>query len=106
MSNPYSSPDSDVGQPSAYQTFDFEATFTQAWTALTKSLWTLVAATLLISVTGTASMFLIVVGWIFLLPAIAMALWAQGKVRSNYNKYSQVASRAGLIRLRRARRSK
>ncbi len=33
---------------------------------------------------------------ILLLPAIALALWAQGKVRSNYNKYSQVASRGGL----------
>jgi uncharacterized protein len=33
---------------------------------------------------------------ILLLPAIALALWAQGKVRSNYNKYSKVASRGGL----------
>jgi len=33
---------------------------------------------------------------ILLLPAIALALWAQGKVRSNYSKYSQVASRSGL----------
>ncbi len=41
---------------------------------------------------------------IFLLPAIAMALWAQGKVRSNYNKYSQVASRAGLSGAEVARR--
>ena len=33
---------------------------------------------------------------ILLLPAIALALWAQAKVRSNYNKFSQVPSRAGL----------
>jgi uncharacterized protein len=33
---------------------------------------------------------------ILLLPAIALALWAQGKVRSNYNKYSKVPSRGGL----------
>ncbi len=33
---------------------------------------------------------------ILLLPAIALALWAQGKVRSNYSKYSKVPSRAGL----------
>lgn len=33
---------------------------------------------------------------VLLLPAIALALWAQGKVRSNYGKFSQVASRRGL----------
>ncbi len=33
---------------------------------------------------------------ILLLPAIALALWAQAKVRSNYNKFSQVPSRGGL----------
>jgi len=33
---------------------------------------------------------------ILLLPAIALAMWAQGKVRGNYAKYDKIPSRAGL----------
>ena len=70
MANPYSAPTSDVGQRGAYQPFDFETTFAQAWTALKASLWTLVAATLILGIAMTGSLVLIVVGWVCLLPAI------------------------------------
>jgi len=41
---------------------------------------------------------------ILLLPAMALALWAQAKVRGNYNRFSKVPSRAGLSGAEVARR--
>ncbi|HEY3296043.1 MAG TPA: zinc metallopeptidase [bacterium] len=42
--------------------------------------------------------------WALILPALALAIWAQFKVKRTYEKYSQVASRSGMTGAQVARR--
>ena len=42
--------------------------------------------------------------WALILPALALAIWAQYKVKSTYEKYSQIASRSGMTGEQAARR--
>lgn len=43
-------------------------------------------------------------GWIFLIPCMIFAMWAQGRVKSNYGKYLRVANRRGITGHEAARR--
>ncbi len=72
MANPYEAPISEVARPGAYRAFRFEDCFAQAWKAFTPALWLLVVSSLVLGVMFTAGALLLVVGWIFLLPAL---LW-------------------------------
>jgi len=42
--------------------------------------------------------------WMLILPALALAIWAQVKVKKTYEKYSQIASRSGMTGAQAARR--
>jgi Zn-dependent membrane protease YugP len=42
--------------------------------------------------------------WLLILPALALAIWAQFRVKNTYAKYSQVASRSGMTGAQAARR--
>lgn len=80
MANPYQTPTSEVAGQRPLGTFSLDVCFSQSWKALTASFWLVVSSSLVLFVMSMVGAIILVIGWIFVLPAL---LW--GGVRLYLN---------------------